>query len=53
MKIKTDLKAGMKYAECDQYRNMFKEAANTGKCEALQVPVPPLYPQTSGNSSST
>jgi hypothetical protein len=53
MKIKTDLKAGMNYVECDQYRNMFKEAAKKGKCEALQVQVPPLYPQTSGTSSST
>ena len=52
MNIKTDLKAGMKYAECDEYRNMLKEAAKKGKCEALQVYVPPLYPQTSGTSSS-
>jgi hypothetical protein len=48
MKIKTDLKAGMKYAECDEYRNYFKEAALKGKCEALQVQVPPLNPQSSG-----
>jgi hypothetical protein len=53
MKIKTDIKAGMNYEECDQYRNMMKEAALKGKCEALQVPVPPLYPSTSGTSSST
>jgi hypothetical protein len=52
MKIKTDIKAGMNYVECDQYRNMFKEAAKTGKCEALQVQVPPLYP-SSGTSGST
>jgi len=53
MKIKTDLKAGMNYAECDQYRNFFKEATNTGKCEALQVQVPPLNTQSSGTSSSS
>ena len=36
----------------EHYGQYKKEAAKTGKCEALQVQVPPLYP-SSGTSGST
>jgi hypothetical protein len=39
MKIKTDLKAGMNFAECDAQRNYWKNLVQSGKC--IYNPYPP------------
>ena len=39
MKIKSNLHAGMTFAECDAQRNYMKQAAQTGNCSALNQPV--------------
>ena len=48
MKVKSDLRAGMTFEECDQQRNYWKEMYQTGNCSAVvqdQAPPPPP-PQT-------
>jgi hypothetical protein len=45
MKIKSNLRAGMTFAECDAQRNYMKQAAKTGNCAALgQTVQQPSYP---------
>ncbi len=45
MKIKSNLRAGMTFAECDAQRNYMKQAAQSGNCSALYTPVQqPSYP---------
>jgi hypothetical protein len=45
MKIKTNLRAGMTFQECDSRRNYLKQAAQSGNCGALgQVVQQPSYP---------
>jgi len=39
MKIKTDLKAGMTFAECDAQRNYWKGLVQSGQC--IYNPYPP------------
>jgi hypothetical protein len=49
MKIKTNLRAGMTFAQCDAQRNYMKQAAQSGNCAALsQKP-----PQTSTTTKPT
>ena len=50
MKIKSDLHAGMTYDQCDKLRNIYKEAAKTGKCEVLNLYPPAYQPPTSGTT---
>ena len=55
MKIKSNLRAGMTFAECDAQRNYMKQAAKSGNCSALNRSPPqtstptqlPSYPSTS------
>ena len=35
MKVHTDLRAGMSFDECDAQRNYWKQAAQTGNCNAV------------------
>lgn len=44
MKIKSNIRAGMSFAECDAQRNYMKEAARTGNCSALYPSQGPSYP---------
>lgn len=50
MKIKSNLRAGMTFAECDAQRNYMKQAAKSGNCSALNWNPPqtsspqPSYP---------
>jgi hypothetical protein len=45
MKIHSNLRAGMTFAECDDQRNYMKRAAQTGNCSALNNNVwQPSYP---------
>jgi hypothetical protein len=52
MKIHSNLRAGMTFAECDAQRNRMKWAAQSGDCSALNsyatqlpsYPVQPSYP---------
>ena len=51
MKIKSDLRAGMTFEECDIQRDKMKAAAQAGKCSYLNPPTPypptkPTYPPT-------
>jgi crotonobetainyl-CoA:carnitine CoA-transferase CaiB-like acyl-CoA transferase len=43
MKIKSDVHAGMTYAECDAQRNYWKSMAQSGHCTGYG-PQPPYYP---------
>jgi hypothetical protein len=43
MKIKSSIRAGMTFAECDAQRNYMKQAAQSGNCSALYSYQ---YPQT-------
>ena len=53
MKIKSDLHAGMTYAECDAQRNYWKNMAKSGYCTGYNpqpyppAPYPP-YPPSGG-----
>ena len=55
MKIKSNLRAGMTFAECDAQRNYMKQAAQSGNCSALNWQPPqtstptqlPSYPSSS------
>jgi hypothetical protein len=53
MKIKTNLRAGMSFEECDAQRNYWKQAAQTGNCAAIQPPKPPTPPPTTAPSTTT
>ena len=45
MKIKTDLRAGMTFEQCNPQRNYWKQVAQTGNCSAvLQDMAPPPVP---------
>jgi hypothetical protein len=45
MKIQSNLRAGMTFAECDAQRNSMKYAAQTGNCAALNSNAwQPFYP---------
>jgi hypothetical protein len=45
MKVYTDLRAGMTYEECDAQRNYWKQAAQTGNCQAVLSDMnPPTTP---------
>jgi hypothetical protein len=44
MKIKSDIHAGMTYAECDSQRNYWKSMAQSGHCTGYNPPVPYPYP---------
>jgi hypothetical protein len=47
MKIKSDLHAGMTYAECDSQRTYWKNMAQSGHCTGYgPQPPPPYYPPT-------
>jgi len=42
MKIKSDLRAGQTFAECDAQRNWYKRMVKSGRCGGVPpVPVPP------------
>ncbi len=47
MKIKTDLRAGLTFEQCDAQRNYWKQAAQSGNCNAVlrdMAPPPPPTP---------
>ena len=44
MKIKSDLRAGMTFAECNIARNAMKQAAQSGNCAALSWSSQPTNP---------
>jgi hypothetical protein len=44
MKIKTDIRAGMTFEECDAQRNYWKSQAQSGYCDAYVTYPPGYYP---------
>jgi hypothetical protein len=44
MKIKSDVRAGMTFAECDSQRNWYKNQVKSGRCNS-PVPNPQPWPQ--------
>jgi hypothetical protein len=44
MKIKSDVHAGITYAECDSQRAYWKNMAQSGTCTASYPPTYPSYP---------
>lgn len=51
MKIKSDVRAGMTFAECDAQRNYYKRMVKSGRCDAPRpnpVPNPVPYPSGGG-----
>jgi hypothetical protein len=51
MKTKTDLRAGMSYAECDAQKNYYKNLVQTGYCSGGGYPGP-VYPPSGGSQTS-
>lgn len=39
MNIKSNLRAGMSFQECDYQRNYYKQAYQTGNCSVLNQPA--------------
>lgn len=44
MNVKSNLHAGMTFAECTAQRNYMKQAAQTGNCQALNQSFQPSFP---------
>ena len=54
MKIQSNLRAGMTFAECDVQRNYMKQAAQSGNCSAFNWhPQQPSYPTNLPSSPPT
>ena len=60
MNIRSDLRAGMTYTECDQIRNYWKQMAQSGNCSYTPQPpatgtTPPpttTYPPTTSGQAN-